>query len=142
MTTRLSPSDRSIDPSDIYADLAVERGDWELAASLYARYAQCVADIPTELSWVLRRAAVALAQLGADEAAIEIAAAAGRVMEALDDELQDFWVTKYGAELTAARQRLNPANAEAAARRGRALSPPGSARRAIEPTQTRSDRAR
>ena len=127
--------DRSIDPSDIHADIAAERGAWARAAALYARGARSQVDLRTDFAWTLRRAAVALANAGRDDAAVELGAVADELSATIDDDLEDFWVVRHGAALTAARTRLGEQRVTAAVRRARGLSAVASAERAITLTQ-------
>ena len=127
--------DSALDPSDIRGDVAAARGDWGRAAAMYARYALSVTQLPGELAWDLRRAAVACAHHGADEEALEIEAATNGILDEIDEGLDDFWMATYGAELTAARERLPPDRAEEAVRRGRELTARAAAERAVELTE-------
>ena len=124
--------DGVLEPSDIRGDLAAERGDWERAAAMYAHYALLVAQLPTELAWILRRTAVAFAQLGADDEALELEAATNAILDEIDEGLDDFWLATHGAELTAARERLPRDRAGEAERRGRKLTARAAAERAVE----------
>jgi predicted ATPase len=118
--------------SDVYADIAVERGDWPLAARLYAEGALHADDLTGALAMDLRLTAIALAQLGADEDALELDACATAIVAALGEAFDDPMTAKYGTVLGAARERVGPDRAAAAARRGRELPTSESAARAAQ----------
>ena len=121
--------------SDVYADIAVERGDWPLAARLYAEGALHADDLTGALAMDLRLTAIALAQLGADEDALELDACATGIVAALGEAFDDPVTAKYGTVLGAAGERVGPDRAAAAARRGRELPTSESAARAAQLAQ-------
>ena len=73
---------------------------------------------------------MALARLGADEAALELEAGASRILEDIGETADDPMTAKHGWVLDAARERVGPERAAAAERRGRALPQAESAARA------------
>ena len=98
----------------MYADIAVERGNWALAARLYAEgvsdrgpqhgRARCPGCAAT---------AIALAQLGADEDALELEASANSITAAIGEVSSDPLTDKHGWALDEARERVGPDRAAA-----------------------------
>jgi tetratricopeptide (TPR) repeat protein len=127
--------DSALDLSDVYADIAAERGDWALAGRLYAAGALTAGHLTGVLAMDLRCTAIALAQLGADEDALELEASADTVLAASGEAIIDPLAVKYGRALGEARERVEPGRAAAAARRGRELRESESAARAAEMVQ-------
>jgi predicted ATPase/DNA-binding SARP family transcriptional activator len=124
--------DSTLDPSDICADIAVERGNWALAARLYSEGALTVGRNTGMLALELRSTAIALAQLGSDEDALELDASASSIAAAIGEALDSPLVVKHGWVLREARERVGPERAARAARRGRELPESESAARAVE----------
>jgi predicted ATPase len=126
--------------SDIDADtpfdaLAAARGDWARAVRLFLANAQAAQRNPGLKGMYLRHAAIALAHLGADENAVELAATANAICESIGEAPSDPLTTRYGQALDNARERLGAERAARAARRGAALSEAESLTRAAEMVQ-------
>ena len=88
---------------------------------------------------LLRYTAIALAHLGADEDALELAATANAICESIGEAPTDPLTTRYGQALDDARERLGAERAARAARRGAALPEAESLTRAAEMVQAASD---
>ena len=122
--------DSSLSASGCMGDLAFARGDWALAGRLWAESALSVGHLVAAGATQLRGVAMALARLGADEAALELEAAASRILEDIGETADDPVTARHGWVLDVARERVGPERAAAAARRGRALPQAESAARA------------
>ena len=128
----LTGDSTTFDPTGIYADIAVERGNWALAARLYSEGCLNVGHNPAWLALGLQYTAIALAQLGADDEALELEASANSLAAAIGEALNDPLAAKHGWALREARDRVGPERAARAARRGRELPESESAARAVE----------
>jgi predicted ATPase/class 3 adenylate cyclase len=121
--------------ADVFFDeLAAARGDWARAARLFLAGAQTRRE-PGLKGILLRHAAIALAHLGADEDALELAATANAICESIGEAPSDPLTTRYGSALDDARERLGPERSAHAARRGAALPEGDSTTRAAEMVQ-------
>ena len=127
--------DSMLSVSSFAGDIAVERQDWALAARSYAAAALTQGRDTGVLAMQLRLTAIALAQLGADEDALELEASASRMAAAIGEAGSDPITAKHARALDAARKRVGPDRAAAAARRGRELPESDSAARAVEIVQ-------
>jgi predicted ATPase/DNA-binding SARP family transcriptional activator len=133
----------NLDADGIFDDLAAARGDWARAARLFVVNAHAAERDPGLKAMLLRHVAIALAHLGADEDALELAATANAICESIGEAPNDPLTTRYGQALDEARERLGPERSAHAARRGVALPEADSTTRAAEMVQTaRVTRAR
>ena len=112
----------NVDADGIFDELAAARGDWARAARLFFANAQAAVRDPGLKGINLRLTAIALAHLGADEDAVELAATANAICESIGEAARDPLTTRYGQALDDARERLGADRAARAARRGAALS--------------------
>jgi hypothetical protein len=97
-------------------DLAAARGDWTQAVRLFLTNADHTRS-PGLKGMFLRFIAIALAHLGADEDALELAATANAICESIGEALGDPLTTRYGQALDDARERLGAERAAHAAPR-------------------------
>ena len=125
----------NVDADGIFDELAAARGDWARAARLFLANAQAAERNPGLKGIILRLIAIALAHLGADEDAVELAATANAICESIGEAPSDPLTTRYGQALDEARERLGAERAARAARRGAALSEAESLTRAAEMVQ-------
>jgi predicted ATPase/class 3 adenylate cyclase len=115
------------------ADLAVERGDWTLAARGAAEHALIAARHSTsQLILDLRVIALALGQLGDHDAALELAAAATATAAVTGETGGNPWAVALAEVLGEARAAAGRERTAAAERRGHALLPRAAAVRAAE----------
>ena len=130
---QLGASDVS-DAGAFFDELAAARGDWARAADLFIAGAQTTRS-PGLKGMLLRHTAIALAHLGADEDALELAATANAICESIGEAPDDPLTTRYGSALDEARERLGPERSARAARRGAALPDGDSITRAADMVQ-------
>jgi tetratricopeptide (TPR) repeat protein len=124
-----------VDADTFFDELAAARGDWAHAARLFLANAQTTRS-PGLKGMLLRHTAIALAHLGADEDALELAATANAICESIGEAPSDPLTTRYGSALDEARERLGPERSAHAARRGAALPEGDSITRAAGMVQT------
>ena len=129
----------AIDPAGMFDQLAAARGDWACASSLFLTNAQVVGRNQGLKGMLLRHTAIALAHLGADEDAIELAATADAICESIGEVPTDPLTTRYGHALNDARERIGADRAARAARRGAALPDSESLSRAAHMVHAASD---
>jgi tetratricopeptide (TPR) repeat protein len=127
--------DNTLSLNSVIGDIAVQQGDWALAARSYAEAALTAGRNTGVLAIQLRSIAIALAQLGADQDALELEANAHSIAEAIGERESDPLTGKHAWALDAARERVGPDLAAAAAHRGRALPASESAAKAAEIVQ-------
>jgi predicted ATPase len=125
----------SVDAEGWFDELAAARGDWKRAAGAFLANARTAKQNTGMKGTWLRQTAIALASLGADEDALELAAAGRAICESVDEPLNDPVTIRYGQALDDARERLDPERAARAARRGAALPEADSITRATEMVQ-------
>ena len=123
-----------VDADTFFDDLAAARGDWAHAARLFLANARTTRG-PGLKAMFLRHIAIALAHLGADEDALELAATANAICESIGEAPSDPLTTRYGSALDEARERLGPQRSAHATRRGLALPAGDSTTRAAEMVQ-------
>ena len=133
--------DSRLSVSWVVSDIAVERGDWALAARSYAESVLIAGRNTGALAAQLRAIAIALTQLGADEDALELEANASSITAAIGEVWSDPLTDKHAWALDQARERVRPDLAAAAARRGRALPASESAAKAVAMVQSACARA-
>ena len=129
----------AIDPAGMFDQLSAARGDWACASSLFLTNAQVVGRNQGLKGMLLRHTAIALAHLGADEDAIELAATADAICESIGEVPNDPLTTRYGHALNDARERIGADRAARAARRGAALPDSESLSRAGHMVHAASD---
>jgi predicted ATPase/DNA-binding SARP family transcriptional activator len=123
------------DSDTLFDELAAARGDWTHAARLFLANARTRWHDTGARGMNLRVTAIALAHLGADEDALELAAAANAISASVGEPPSDPLTTRYGSALEHARERLGPERADRAAQRGAALPEGDSTIRAAEMVQ-------
>ena len=131
----LSQAGSSLDAEGWFDELAAARGDWARAARAFLANARSAKQNTGMMGTWLRQTAIALARLGADEDALELAAAAKVICDSVDEPLSDPVTVRYGQALDDARERIGPERAERATRRGDALPESAGITRAAEMVQ-------
>jgi len=121
----------------VRGDLALEQGDWQLAANCYLESVLTTGRHSTnQLILDLRLIALALARLGGAEATIELDAAAHAIGATTGEVGGNPWAQDLAEALLAARDDVGGERAEAAVMRGRVLSPAAAVTRAEELVQS------
>ncbi len=121
-----------LDADGLFDTLAAARGDWARAAPLFLAYAGTRARDLGAKGMNLRHVAIALAQLGADEDALELATAANAISASVGEPPTDPLSARYGSALDEARRRLGPERTARAVERGATLPERDSAARAAD----------
>ena len=122
----------------MFDELAAARGDWACAARLFLVNAGRRRNQGLK-GMLLRHTAIALAHLGADEDALELAATADAICESIGEVPSDPLTTRYGSALDDARERLDADSVARAARRGAAIPDSESLSRAAHMVHAASD---
>jgi tetratricopeptide (TPR) repeat protein len=124
-----------LDADGVFDEFAAARGDWVRAArALLANLRRAKRNMGLKaisLRWI----AIALARLGADEDALELATVANAICVSIGEASSDPFTERYGSALDEAHKRLGPDSAARATRRGAALPEADSVTRAAEMVQ-------
>ena len=105
---RAPVGDSTLTVSGFAGDLAFARGDWARAARLWAESALALGHLVAAGRLTLREIAMALARLGADEAALELEAGSSRILEDIGETADDSMTAEHSWVLDAARERVGP----------------------------------
>jgi hypothetical protein len=124
--------DSTISLDHVLSDIAFAQGEWARAAQLFAGCARRTGHGRSALVMHIGWTAIALAHLGADEAALELEAAAAGIAETIGEPSVDKPMAKEVWALDEARDRVGPDRTTRAVRRGRELPESEAAARAVE----------